>query len=183
MAEMFDFEKDVENYKKAVETIKEIKNRYSLNSIGYDRSDLISLKADFIKKSGINTDGFNIFYCNYFTLKIVSGEYPLSNKTTHYPLVVNNAYMLLENGNVGRLSFIDGSHWNLIGDEWNYFRTEIEKLAIEYDSINSYWLFEPSESTIEKIKQIIVDTKNKVEIKLKEARRNALLKELEQLNN
>jgi len=178
---MNNYEQDIKAYNDALKTIREIKDKYNMQSTDYDRVDRIALKINFVEKCGINSSGLLIASIGRFDLRIVPGSYSLSNIVNHAKLITNEAYILLENGNIGKLAFINDNYWNEIEDEYNDFRNEMDKLAIEYDSFNSYWLFEPSAETVEKIKEIIKTTQDKIDVKLRAERIKQLEEELASL--
>ena len=178
---MNEYEKDIKKYKEAVKTIYKTREKYKI-LCSWDNTDSIALKIKFIEKTGIRMQDLDICCTNGFILRVVYGSYKLTNVTTHARLVCDEPYILLENGNIGRYSFVNGVYYHLINEEWENFRSELDKIAIEYDSLNDYWLFEPSVEIVNKIKNIIKDTQEKVNIKVKEEHKKQLIKELEELN-
>lgn len=121
-------------------------------------------------------------YIHNFCISFVCSDYKLSNKVENKK-VDKKWLMLLDSGNVGPLSICYYEDYSWCDVEiYKPMRKEIEALSCAYDSINAYWLFEPGEETIDKIKEIINRAYEEYREKRKEHEKEKLLKRLAELD-
>lgn len=123
-----------------------------------------------------------IIYIHSFTLRFVRGDYYIPNRKTN-KLSNSKWLMFLDNGNVGPLSMCNDVDYSWVKIEvYDNMRKKLDDISCSFDTINSYWLFEPSNSIVDTIKQIINEAYNEVAEKRKVHEKERLLKKLAELD-
>ena len=173
---MEDWELEIERYLEAEKTYRSFKAKYG----NYDRIETsIELNGRFgIKK---RTEIGNSF-CIYMR----KGDYHISYPAHKAILDKDKWYMMLENGNIGRFSFVGNDFYDTVSNEWREFYDKLAEASTEYDKVNCGWYFEAVDKeqvarTVEFIRNTIKETKEKMIVKINATKKERLLKELAEL--
>ena len=119
-----------------------------------------------------------------FKLRIVSKNYRLTNTTVVDKSIPEpDYYMLLESGNIGAYAICRDQDYIWVSvTVYEPLREKLNALSYKYDPLNDYWLFVPSQSTAQRIEELISEAKDEVEKHSKAHKREKLLDELAALD-
>lgn len=113
----------------------------------------------------------------------ISDHYYISNSSTGYT-PTDKYYIHWDNGNIGRLQFVNTDYWGYIADEWREFNETLRSYnAVDWDPLNDHIIFkiEDGKRLMNDYQNILKDTQQKIENKIKAVKIEKKKKELEEL--
>ena len=141
---------DLERFEEAINIITEIGNDYGEPYV-IDRSkeNYVRKIIQLVSKYNLNPNDFYSY--GYSTLGLrtftpfdfhITSKYSLTNSATHFIFNPNEDYILLENGNIGRLSFVNHHNYILTDELWADFNKKlIEYKPLDYDPYNFAYIY------------------------------------------
>ena len=119
-------------------------------------------------------------------IKILKGEsICLSRKATSYKFNPNTYYVVWDNGNIGRLMFINEAYYCNVEEEWRAFEQKLLSFnPLDYDAFNNEYVYdiENGKKLIDAYRHIYAETSAAMMVKVKEAKRKKLLQQLKKLD-
>lgn len=119
-------------------------------------------------------------------IKLLKGkQFYINNKATSYEFDPDTYYVVWDNGNVGRLMFINETYYTDVNEEWEAFEQKLLSFSpLDYDTFNNKYVYdiENGKKLIDAYRDICFDTKNAMGVKIKEAKRKRLLYQLRKLD-
>lgn len=119
-------------------------------------------------------------------IKLLKGkQINLSIKHTSYVFDPDTYYVVWDNGNIGRLMFVNEDYWWKVEEEWATFEQRLLSFSpLDYDAINNEYVYdiENGKKLIDAYRHIYAETSAAMMIKVKEAKRKKLLQQLKKLD-
>lgn len=175
----------MEKINMTLDEIKDICQKYSkihmsaLYGYGYDEKDFIDT-CEKLKLLGKEW-GDKITIANDFTMH--KGYY-LTNSAYKIKPDKNKWYIVWDNGNIGRLQFVNNIYWDQFGEEWAEFRNQLLAFnPVDYDPLNCTIVYdiENGKKVMAAYPEIVAETKKKAQKVMAKEKLKLLQKEMEEL--
>lgn len=138
-----------------------------LKILGYEWGDKLSC--------GLNTGD----------IKLLKGkQFHLHNKATSYEFDPDTYYIVWNNGNIGRLMFVNEAYYGDVTEEWEALEQKLLSFSpLDYDKTNNNYVYdiENGKKLKDAYRDICANTRAAMDIKVKEAKRKKLLYQLKKL--
>lgn len=122
----------------------------------------------------------------YGDIKILKGDsFHLNCKATSYEFDPDTYYVVWDNGNIGRLMFINEAYYYDVEEEWSAFEQKLLSFnPLDYDTLNNEYVYdiENGKKLIDAYRHIYAETSAAMMVKVKEAKRKKLLQQLKKLD-
>lgn len=117
--------------------------------------------------------------------RLVHGsKFYITNSGTKFRPDINAYYIEWDNGNIGRLQFVNDEYWGAVTEEWEAFREELMSYEpVDYDPLNCHIFYniENGKKVMEAYKDICDRTRAKMQKKIRQVMIEKKQAELEKL--
>lgn len=170
------------NIKEAKRIITEYDNLRKNRPYGYGDSSSAMLET-CKKLEALSLEwGDQVYYPDFL---ICNGEFNVLNSATHYEFDPDKYYIHWDNGNIGRLMFINNTYYySITDDEWDEFLATLRSYnPLDYDMLNCHIVYdiENGKKVMADYKDICDRTRNKMNAKIKAAEIEKKRQEIERL--